>query len=59
VGAGDIILSANQSNVHSAKEFQELMREYQKSDVTVLYVQRGPDEKLFVPVKAKMSETAQ
>jgi serine protease Do len=46
---GDIILKAGQTEVFGAKQFKKLSRQLSK-ELTVLYVQRGPDEKIFVPV---------
>jgi serine protease Do len=51
LGIGDIILNANQHEIQNAKDFSEAMKGLKDSDLTVLYVQRGPDEKVFVPVK--------
>jgi serine protease Do len=46
---GDIILKAGQTEVFGAKQFKKLARQ-QSKELTVLYVQRGPDERVFVPV---------
>jgi serine protease Do len=46
---GDIILKAGQAEVHGAKQFKKLARQ-QSKELTVLYVQRGPEERIFVPV---------
>ncbi len=56
---GDIILRANQDDIDSAASFarfahKKLKHEKEKDekDPVVLYIQRGPDERLFVPVKS-------
>jgi serine protease Do len=48
---GDIILSANKHSIEDAKDFTDVMKHINKSDVAVFYIQRGPNEKLFIPVK--------
>ena len=55
ITVGDIILNANHSEVHSAKDFMDVIHQSRQGEVTVLYVQRGPEEKLFVPLKSKLS----
>ncbi len=50
---GDIILSANQEKIHSAKDFSEFIKSLKNkhsAEAPILYVQKGPDEKTFVPV---------
>jgi serine protease Do len=50
--AGDIILSANKTEVKNAQDFMGFMSHVKsKNDLAVLYVQRGPEEKIFVPLK--------
>jgi serine protease Do len=51
IGPGDIILSANKADVHGAREFNKMAQDLKKQDMAVLYVQRGPTERIFVPVK--------
>jgi len=46
---GDIILKAGKAEVNGAKQFKKLARQLSR-ELTVLYVQRGPDERVFVPV---------
>lgn len=49
---GDVILRADQSDIKNAKDFAKLSRKVIERKITMmLYIQRGPDEKLFVPVK--------
>jgi serine protease Do len=50
---GDIILSANKSKIKGAKDFFDFVREQGKSDLAVFYVQKGPEEKVFIPVRSK------
>ena len=50
ISVGDIILSANRIEIHRAQEFNDTMKALENHDLTVLYVQRGPEEKLFVPL---------
>jgi serine protease Do len=51
LSVGDVIVSANQSEVHNAKELSELFDQMKKDEIAVLYVQKSPDEKVFVPMK--------
>lgn len=48
---GDIILSANQKDVRGAREFNKLLNALSATEPAVLFVQRGPDEKVFIPLK--------
>jgi serine protease Do len=50
---GDIILSANKTKIKGAKDFFDFMREHGKNDLAVFYVQKGPEEKIFIPVRGK------
>lgn len=50
ISRGDIILSADSVPVHSSKDFTKAIQKL-KSNITVLYLQRGPDEKVFIPLK--------
>lgn len=52
---GDVILSANKNRIHNAKEFHEAVKNIPNADVAILYVQRGQEEKLFVPVDPIMN----
>lgn len=52
---GDVILAANQENIEGSKDFIEFIKKSKKSEITVLYVQRGPEEKVFVPLKSSIS----
>jgi serine protease Do len=53
IGPGDIILSANRSQVHNAREFNRIAHDLNKADqdLAVLFVQRGPAERIYVPIK--------
>jgi serine protease Do len=53
---GDIILSANHLLVHGAQDFAHLSHKMKRDEVAVLFVQRGPSERLFVPVKLSEPE---
>ncbi|MGK5084337.1 trypsin-like peptidase domain-containing protein [Bdellovibrionota bacterium FG-1] len=53
LSAGDIILAANKKEIHGASEFNKLAPQLQKQPVAVFYVQRGPYERVFVPVKLR------
>jgi serine protease Do len=51
---GDIVLQVGAQNVRGAQDFKRVSDETQKQDAgrpSVLYVQRGPIEKIFVPMK--------
>ncbi len=53
---GDIILKANMRAIQRAQDFMEFVKDLKaggkgKSDLAVFYVQRGPDEKIFVPIR--------
>ncbi|MDR3608610.1 MAG: trypsin-like peptidase domain-containing protein [Oligoflexia bacterium] len=48
---GDIILKVNQTDVRNAREFRKVASGSKEGDLSVLYVQRGPKERIFVPVK--------
>jgi serine protease Do len=52
LGAGDIILNANKQTVRNAKDFIKFFKHNKDKSLHVLYIQRGPDEKIFVPVKS-------
>ena len=48
---GDIILSANRVEVHRAKDFVQVTEKLKKNDIAVLYIMRGPTERVFLPLK--------
>ncbi len=50
---GDIILKAGKTEVFGAKQFKKLAHQ-QSKDLTVFYVQRGPEERIFVPVNGSV-----
>jgi serine protease Do len=50
---GDIIVGANHQEVHNAKDLAHAIQSLKASDTAVLYVMRGPKEKLYVPVKLR------
>ncbi len=52
IAPGDVILKANQRDIHGASEFQHIAKNLHGKKVVVLYVQRGPAEKVFVPLKS-------
>ena len=52
---GDVVLNIDKKDVHGAKDFTQSLSKLKSSDVPVLYVQHGPDDKTFVPVKASAS----
>ena len=51
LAVGDVIMSANQSEIHNAKELSDLFDQMKKDDIAVLYVQKSPEQKIFVPMK--------
>ncbi|OFZ54237.1 MAG: hypothetical protein A2428_07125 [Bdellovibrionales bacterium RIFOXYC1_FULL_54_43] len=48
---GDIILNANNKEVRNAKELTQITKKMKRGDSTVLYVQRGADDRLFLSLK--------
>jgi serine protease Do len=51
---GDVILKANGRAIHGADDAVKFFKELQpdkKGDLAVLYVQRGPEERVFVPLE--------
>ena len=48
---GDIILNANKIAVENAADFVRVAHKIRDKDLAVFYIQRGPQEKIFVPVK--------
>jgi serine protease Do len=51
LSVGDVIMSANQNEIHNAKELADLFDQMKKDDLMVLYVQKNPDQKLFIPMR--------
>jgi S1-C subfamily serine protease len=52
---GDVILTANRKQVHGAAGVRKLTSALKQKELTVLYVQRGPQRKMYVPVRAEKS----
>jgi len=50
---GDIILEAEHKTIHTAKEFSHMAKKFMNQDISMLYVQRGPEERLFIPLRTK------
>jgi len=48
---GDIIMGANHREIHSAKDFARSLNSLGAQDTAVLFIMRGPKEKIYVPVK--------
>jgi serine protease Do len=48
---GDVILQANEAVVRNAEQFVSTASRRKPEETLVLYVQRGPVEKIFVPLK--------
>jgi serine protease Do len=48
---GDIILTVDDKTVHGAKDFKQIASHLKAPDTAILYVQHGPSEKTFVPIK--------
>ncbi len=48
---GDIVLKANEAKIRNGKDFTRATREIRESKSGVFYVLRGPEEKLFIPIK--------
>jgi serine protease Do len=48
---GDIILKADQQDIQNAGDFKKLTQDSRAGELSVLYIQRGPKEKIFVPLK--------
>lgn len=48
---GDIILNANKTPIKNAADFVRTVQKFGKSELAVLYIQRGPHEKLFIPIQ--------
>ncbi|MEO5971412.1 MAG: trypsin-like peptidase domain-containing protein [Bdellovibrionia bacterium] len=50
---GDIVLQVNRQYIHSAGELFEIIGKIKPHGVEVLYVKRGLDQNLFIPLKAE------
>jgi serine protease Do len=48
---GDIILQADKERVQTAKDFHRITKKLADQELTMLYVQRGSQEKLFIPLR--------
>ena len=48
---GDVILKANDEKIKSSKDFKKFGKDLEENELTVLYVQRGPEKRLFIPLK--------
>ncbi len=53
LGIGDIILNLNKKEIKNAKDFLRTIKHDKNKSLNMLYIQRGPDEKIFVPVKVE------
>jgi serine protease Do len=52
IGPGDVILSANRVPIRGASDFNKLAKRLKsEKDVAVLFIQRGPVEKVYVPLR--------
>lgn len=51
ISPGDVILSADRDDVKSAKEFKKHAEQMLRKKSGLIYLQRGPDERVFVPIK--------
>ena len=52
ITTGDVLLKANKTQIKNAKDFLAHAEDYRKEEVTVFYVQRGLEERIFIPVKS-------
>ena len=48
---GDVVLRANDSSISSAKELERFAGKLNEKELAVLYIQRGPGDKVFLPVR--------
>ena len=48
---GDIVLKANDAKIRNSKDFTRATREIRDAKSGVFYVLRGPEEKIFIPIK--------
>ncbi len=48
---GDVIRSVNRKEIRTAGEFVRIANKMKEDESLVLYIQRGKDEKIFVPLK--------
>jgi serine protease Do len=51
IDVGDVVLRVDHHEIHSAHDFSSATRGRGGDELTVLYVQRGLEEKLFVPLR--------
>ncbi len=51
LGRGDVILKVNNTEIKNEKDFRRAEPGIKSSSLSVLYIQRGMNEKLFVPLK--------
>jgi serine protease Do len=51
LAAGDVILKMNEGPLKGSKDFHFRAKRLKPGEVAVLYVQRGPGERTFVPLK--------
>lgn len=52
LSTGDIILKTGKTEIKSAKQFNKIAKDLiAKSEIAVLYIQRGPEERVFIPLK--------
>jgi len=52
---GDIILQENKLDIKGSLDFIRAMQKFKHNDLNVFYVQRGPDEKIFIPLQSPAS----
>jgi serine protease Do len=51
---GDIILRTDKERVLTAKDFNNrIIKKLADQEMTMLYIQRGPEEKLFIPLRTR------
>ena len=48
---GDVILRANDHSISGAKDFEKFSKGLGKKELAVVYVQRGPGEKVFLSIR--------
>lgn len=51
IAPGDIVLKANRVPVRNSREFQQAVKDMKQEEVNVFFLQRGPSERIYVPVK--------
>ncbi len=52
VAPGDIILTVNQKPMKGAQDVERFVKGLKKKDLAVFYLQRGPERKIYVPIRA-------